>query len=90
MLQEINAKIASAYLGGWDNSVPIDKVVVGLTFSGGSWGQGSGYYSGEIETFIVQTLKTIEVPNWASLPGTVCRIRRENGRLIAVGHFLKD
>lgn len=87
---ERNAKLDSAYLGGWDNSVPSSTVVISLMFSGEHWGQGSGHFGGEIERFIVMTLKTLEVSNWNKLPGTFCRIRRDRGRIVAVGHIIKD
>ena len=88
--EEQNAKLDSAYLGGWDDSVSSKTVVIGLLFLGDNWGQGSGYFGGEIERFIVMTLKTLEVSDWSKLPGTLCRIRRDRGHIVAVGHIIKD
>ena len=90
---ECNAKLDSTHLGGWDDSVPPKNtltLVISLTFSGDQWGQGSGQFSGEIERFVVETLKTLEVSDWGKLPGTLCRIRRERGLIVAVGHIIKD
>ena len=89
--EEWNAKLMEAYLGGWDNGVPSDRLVVGLQFEGDGWAQGSGYFSGEIEPFVLMVLKTLEVSAWHKLPGTFCRIRRDKmGRLFAMGHLLKE
>lgn len=87
---EQNAKLDSAYIGGWDDTVPSTRLVVSLLFSGDQWGQGSGVFSGEIERFIMKTLKTLEVSDWKKLPGTFCRVRRDKGHIVAVGHLLKD
>ena len=89
--ETLNAKIERAYLGGWDNSIPSQQIVVGLQFSGDTWGQGSGHFSGHVEEFITLVLQTLEVSDWNRLPGTFCRIgRNDRGNLIAVGHLLKD
>lgn len=84
-----NAVIRAAYLGGWENSVP-GTLVVSLDFAGDGWGQGSGHFSGMIEAFVIGVLHAVQISEWSKLPGTHCRIRRENGRLVAVGHYLED
>ena len=88
--EQDNVTLISAYLGGWDNSVPSSTMVIGLMFEGDRWTQGSGYFSGEIEHFVVNTLKTLDLSDWAKLPGTLCRIRRDGFRIVAVGHIIKD
>lgn len=85
-----NATISSVYLGGWEDAVPTNKLCVSLMFSGDGWGQGSGYYSGNIEEFVRLVLVTVDVSEWSKLKGAYCRIGREGGRITAVGHWSKD
>ena len=87
-----NARIISTSLGGWDESVPprIGPLTIGLFFEGDGWGQGSGIFSGYIEEFVTQALHTLEVNDWSKLKGLPCRVRREEGSLVAVGHIIKE
>ena len=87
-----NARIISTSLGGWDESIPSSEgpLTIGLMFEGDGWGQGSGIYSGHIEKFITHVLHSVEANDWTKLKGLHCRVRRENGRLLAVGHIIKE
>lgn len=87
-----NAQIAYTTLGGWDQSIPGSDgpLTISLFFEGDGWGQGSGTFSGSIEAFITQVLNTVEAYDWSKLKGLHCRVRREDGRLVAVGHLIKE
>ena len=87
-----NARIASTYIGGWDESVPAAFLVVGIMFEGADWGQGSGHWSGQTEDFVAGVLRALEVSSWEKLPKQFCRIKRDKERavLVAVGHPLKE
>lgn len=41
-------------------------------------------------TWIVRILETIGVPKWEQLPGKAVRVKISDGRIIAIGHFVKD
>lgn len=90
-MTEHNAEIVSTSIGGWDESIPSARgpLTIGLMFQGDGWGQGSGIFSGEIEAFITRVLHTVECNDWSKLKGMHCRVRREEGRLVAIGHILK-
>lgn len=40
--------------------------------------------------FVKQVLSVLEVTDWEKLPGTFCRIERENGLIVRIGHFMKE
>ena len=89
-----NARIDAVSLGGWDGSVPspfaLTPLAIALMFEGDGWVQGSGTFSGHIEEFITQVLQTVECNDWSKLKGLHCRVSRLDGRLVAIGHIIKD
>ena len=87
-----NARIGYTTLGGWDDTVPGPErpLTIGLLFEGDGWGQGSGIFSGDIEKFITNVLHAVGANDWSKLKGSYCRIRREEGRIVAVGHLIEE
>lgn len=84
-----NARIVSTYIGGWDGSLP-PPLVVGVMFEGDGWGQGSGYWSGHTEDIVAGVCKALRVSCWEKVVGSLCRVKWADGRLVAVGHIIKD
>ena len=41
-------------------------------------------------TWIMSVLRVLEVDSYESLPGTVCRVKREDGLVVSIGHFMKE
>jgi hypothetical protein len=63
-----------------------------IGFQGESWGQGTGHMFAEdnLSRLVQGTLEAIDADRWEKLPGMFVRIKRENSRIIAIGHPLKD
>lgn len=40
--------------------------------------------------YLCAIMQTVGVDDWASLPGKVVRAKSEDGRLVAIGHAVKD
>lgn len=90
MIDIKNVTIREAYIGGWDRIVPTSALVVSLSFEGDGWVQGSGSYPLRSFDYLRMLLVTLELAAWDSLVGTHCRVKRENGHIVAVGHLIKD
>ena len=55
--------------------------------------QGFGGYAldnANCAVFIRHVLTTVGVERWSDLDGESIRVRSENGRIIAIGHFILD
>jgi len=49
-----------------------------------------GGYALERATFITKVLDTLEVTSWEKLPGTILRVRQDDTKVHAIGHFIED
>jgi hypothetical protein len=95
-----NAEIRSTFLGIEDHGL----FTCNLALRGESWGQGFGGYTLDEWSpeerrrkgtaygleFIKGILGCLEIEEWEKLPGTALRIERKDGRIIKIGHYLKD
>lgn len=85
-----NANITSTNIGPENHGI----FTAGLMLSGAGWGQGFGNYalkhSDHAYHFINGVIKAVGVELWENLPGKVCRVKRDNGLIIAVGHIVED
>jgi hypothetical protein len=94
-----NAKIVNTFLGREDHGI----FTASLSLAGNGWGQGFGNYSldgpGPDNTrvghgfgidFIAGVLTVLGVERWEKLPGTHCRVRREGGLIVAIGHIVEE
>jgi len=94
MKEEIkNAVIEDTMLGFEDHGIPTLSLV--FDFGDGAHQGSVGYHLGGIymEQQVLGILKTLDVRNWESLKGQRVRIKRLegwNGKITAVGHFMKD
>ena len=86
MPTEKNAIITSTCLGREDHGI----MTCWLNLDYGGSAQGFGGYALERATFITKILDTLGVASWEKLPGTMLRVRQDNGRVHAIGHFIKD
>jgi len=98
-MTEENVKITGTFLGREDHGI----FTCQLHISGDSWGCAFGGYS--LDTydqkkkdrvgtaygmdFINSILETLEVSEWEKLPGTYCRVRLEDRKVIEIGHLIK-
>lgn len=83
----INAVVVETYLGNEEHG----SLEYNLEFSYGGMGQGTGMKlvttNGEI-LHIIQTI--VDRGRWEHLKGKSCRVRREDGVVKAIGHYLND
>lgn len=95
-----NGRIESTSLGTEDHG--IFTAYLSLTFDGS--GQAFGGWA--LDSFdkvrkerigtafgcawIMEVLRVLEVTKWERLPGTPIRVRRDNSRVYAIGHYLRD
>lgn len=88
-MEEINAKIETTHLGYEDHGIPTCFV----NCTGPGWGQSLGGYnllgSWGIR-FVMRIIDVLGVENWEAVAGTVCRVRRNNDRITAIGHIVED
>ena len=87
-----NAIINSTHLGYEDHGT----LTAMLTMTGDGWGQGFGGMTlrprdgNAMAEFVERTLKAVGVDRWEKLKGQHARIRREHGRIVAIGHIVED
>lgn len=84
-----NGKIESTHLGFEGHGIFSSMITIETDdghqgFGGYSLGGKSGM------EFIETTLKTLEVEKWEDLKGKLIRVKREDRRMVAIGHYLKD
>lgn len=89
--QEIrNARITNVMLGFEDHGILTAFVHV----AGSGWGQGFGGYDlrcgRSAAEFIEGCLRALKRERWEDLPGEPCRVIRQGGLLVAIGHFVED
>jgi hypothetical protein len=100
MATEENARITSTWLGREDHG--IFTAYIELEFGGAmqSFG-GYGLDAHDPDTrgrigrpqgieFLAGVLRATGVDRWESLVGTLVRVRRENGLIVAIGHIVED
>ncbi len=97
-----NARIRSTHLGEEDHGIftcylNLDYDGAGQSFGGysldeyrGERGKGRRVGTAYGMEFIKKILDTLEVGAWEKLPGTVCRVVADHGKVHRIGHFLKD
>lgn len=85
-----NAKIMSTHLGPEDHGI----FTASLLLTGPGWGQGFGNYnlkySDHAYRFITGVLEAVGVDNWELLSGKLCRVKRDNGLIVAIGNVLEN
>lgn len=85
-----NAKIESTMLGYEDHGIPTSF----LNLKFGSSNQGFGGYdlrsTSAMLKWVLGVLNVLGVNEWSKVTGQVCRVRREDGRIIAIGHIIDD
>ena len=95
MTETLNATIASTFLGVEDHGMFVP--VIRVEWNGGQQAlpsyradtpAGTGCAMGM--DFIVQLVSIVGATCWERLPGTLVRIRREHGMIVAIGHILDD
>lgn len=94
MSEIVNARIVSTQLGFHDGFGSIPNFWINV--EGDGWGQGfGGWKLGGTFTHeaIYGILNALEAVSWENLEGMHCRIERTEpfaGRIIRIGHVLKD
>ncbi len=95
-----NAKITSTMLGREDHGIL--TAFVYLDYGGASQGFGGYAFDGYDKAtkeryghrfgmdFIAAVLATVGVETWEKLPGKVCRVRADFGKVYTLGNFLTD
>lgn len=89
-MEILNAKVLTTYIGVEDHG--IFTAVIQLEIERGN--QGFGTY--DLRTndaaykFIEGCLKITGAESWESLKGRPLRALRENGLIVAIGHFLEE
>lgn len=89
MAEEIkNAVIRSTMLGLEDHGIPTCSLM--LDYSGS--GQGFGGYDLRHHgiKMVTEICRVVGVEKWESLPGKVCRVKSNGGRLHAIGNIIED
>jgi len=92
-----NGRIKKAFLGFEDHGI----LTCSLQIEGEHWEQSFGSYctgasiSREPTSvlgweIIRRILLTLDVDEWGNLPGTVLRLKREKGLIVAIGHIFKN
>jgi len=81
-----NAKIEKAFIGIEDHGI----FAWGITFTGISWGQGTGMRGIGAESLpTIKQIVSIFGP-WNELQGKVVRIGRDNRQIVAIRDILDD
>lgn len=90
MTEENNAFIRSTMLGTEDDGIPTSYINV-------AWGasaQGFGGYdlrgSNGMLNWITKIQAVLGVNDWSRVASQYCRIRREDGLIIGIGHIVED
>lgn len=85
-----NAKIESTMLGYEDHGIPTSF----LNMKFGSSNQGFGGYDlrspKSMLKWVLGVMAVLGVDEWSKVKGQVCRVRREDGRITAIGHIIED
>lgn len=84
-----NAQIHEVNLGFEDHGI----FGINIALRGGSWSQGTGWFDVrriELATMLCDLLTTVGVNELKDLPGKFVRIRREDGRIVAIGNLLAE
>ncbi len=94
-MQEQNAQIKDTYLGNGDQTHGVFSASIHVEYAGGTVQTYGGYNlrGGFAAIFIEGVLDALELTAWEDLPGTMVRVRREdghNGRVVAIGHIIED
>jgi len=83
-----NAIIESTYLGLEDHGIPTCFLNLSFEHCAQSFGGYDLRHFGIDMIFML--IETIEAKSWEDLKGKHCRIKENNGRLIEIGHIIKD
>lgn len=85
-----NAKINSTHLGLEDHGIFTAFVYL----RGDGWGQGFGGYDlrrGKLAfLFLDGVNQAVGVSRWEDLANTGCRVKREEGLIVAIGHIIDN
>ena len=94
MIEKKNAKIVSTMLGREDHG--IFTFMLNLRYNGGS-GQGAGGIclgGDKVDSIcgpmIARILEVVGVMTWEELPGQPIRVKAEQAKVHAIGHYLDD
>lgn len=83
-----NALIKDVYLGLEDHNI----LTYNISLDYGGSGQGFGNYNcnENLSTHLKPLLAVFDVREFNKLKGLPCRVKRENGMVVAIGHIINN
>ena len=85
-----NAMVKTVSLGYEDHGI----LTAWVFLDGAGWSQAFGGYDlrrgTEAADFVLGCLQALKVEHWEDLVGKPCRVIRQHGLLVALGHFVED
>lgn len=89
-MSEHNAKITNVMLGLEDHGIPTAYVTCEWDGSGQGFGGFDLRSKSGCLNFVMGVQKAVGVRDWSALKGQFCRIKREGGMIVAIGHIVDD
>lgn len=83
-----NAKITGTMIGIEDHGISI--IELDLDYGGSAQALQRTVSAETLYGDVFAILQALHVSSWEELPGTLCRVRREDGLARQVGHILED
>jgi hypothetical protein len=96
MIETVNARIISTHLGFEDHGMFTCMIIC----EGDGWGQEFGGYRLDMREcdppsnygieFLKAVLKTVGCDSWEKLVNKPVRLRRDRGKIYAIGHLIEE